>query len=1497
MGIWVDWNRDNDFDDTYETISVTGSPGPGSYTATIDPPASATTGDCIMRIRITYNKTPEPCGYDSFGEVEDYTITVAPSVPNYWTGNYNNYWGNGSNWSLGHIPTADEDVIIPNVNMPCIVDYSDKTCHDITIESGATVQIYDQALDVTDDATVYGSFELLHTAARLNIDDNIIWKSGSTGSMTGSATIDVTGNWNFESGANVQFSSGYINFSGSGDSYIRCYEDNCSIYHLRNYKNGAGDVLLVSGMSTEDFHITGNIYNYSSSTFNIYSSYSVILDGFFNNMGGDFYFEAGTFVFNGNPVAVDLKPNVGNYFNNLIVNVSTSLTLDNTYTNELLINGDIEISSGTLYANDFEITVMDNWTNSGTGTFDPGTSLVIFDSYGFHQDVNGNCTFYDVQQVNEAKYLRLNSTSGSTTVLNDLELNYYCYAYNDLDVNGELNIDNSISKFVAVGSSCNASIGSLNQGGTIICNGGTVTVNDLLEEGIYGTHHVISGTINLHQDGSSYIDINGDVTIDDGEMNLYGSFGTNCYFGYDNDASLTISGGILDIKELGILVSDSHNFVENITDGLIRTVHSFRCNRVDFTPTGGTLELYGGTDADVFVYPGSTLFDVNINKSGGDKSVVQFKDRNGNVTEKTKSNAVSLITDLVVTNELTITDGSLTLDGNELTVARDCYVYGTLNMTNAADILNVGASYSHRLWFYSGSTGNLSEGVANIYGWFQPLSGCSVTGSVNHTVVFKGANGGGPNNFEPTTTYGNIEIYKNAGSRTFVSAQATEPINIIGDLTVHSDNEFELQSKTVNVHGTVLDQPTSEIYIYETKKDGKNGALSDNDKTGKSSTSKGGYLEIDNDFTLNGLMDVGDGDVLMHGEFEIATTGTLNIDGGSVVSDVPYPAKGWEYIRGTFNMTDGLFEKTYNSPNFAPTATTNISGGIIRSGAGFNTSSTAGVFVPTGGVVEFIGNSEDGNILCYPGNSFYDLKINCTTGYTVHYWENTTVTNNLIIDAGAIECYYNSGTEDLYIGGNWINNVGSGGFIPNLGTVIFNGTNDVTITPDETFYNLTLDKATDADWLTLSDDITVLNDFVNYGGSLHTGSNTLDVNGNVNIDGGTLFVQAGGTLKVGDNKSLTTTSGSNFFIEGNSSNYATLTHSGSGRYACEISGEIAANYAIFEYMNGNGVYLFPGALINPTYTFNHCIFQNGAPAKGSAYLVLHESNTFTAYDTYFDNSSGNVGNNVWKNVATGNATFQAANGDFAGPEYELDIDNRVHWTDMDVELDIALMLEGAFNGTDMNTDLNTLGLIPLNQPFDSKPSADWYYTGSESVGSIPPDVVDWVLVKIKDASNAAGSLTAPIVAEQAAFLLNDGSVVDLDGSSSLDFSAISYSNGLFPVLYHRNHLGVISSDKMIRIGGIYTWDFTQAGSAYSNTNPGEKLLGSGIYGMYSGDVSGGGKVNTTDFLWWYGGAGKQGYLFGDCNLNSQSDNIDKNDFLYINIGTDSQIPGSKNSDE
>jgi len=223
-----------------------------------------------------------------------------------------------------------------------------------------------------------------------------------------------------------------------------------------------------------------------------------------------------------------------------------------------------------------------------------------------------------------------------------------------------------------------------------------------------------------------------------------------------------------------------------------------------------------------------------------------------------------------------------------------------------------------------------------------------------------------------------------------------------------------------------------------------------------------------------------------------------------------------------------------------------------------------------------------------------------------------------------------------------------------------------------------------------------------------------------------------------------------------------------------------------------------------------------------------------------------------------------------------------------INVEVLVFLEGPFAGTEMNTSLNTSGTIPLDQPYNIAP---WNYSGTENVLAIPnSEVVDWVLVELRDAVDAASATSATRVARQAAFIKKDGSIVGLDGTTSLQFSN-SITQQLFVVIWHRNHLGVLSANALTLSGGIYTYDFSTALTQAYNADFGYKVIGSGIYGMAGGDNDADGDVDLTDIATWKSNAGTTGYKSSDFNMNNQVSNTDKNDVWVENNGTlSTQVP-------
>jgi hypothetical protein len=238
------------------------------------------------------------------------------------------------------------------------------------------------------------------------------------------------------------------------------------------------------------------------------------------------------------------------------------------------------------------------------------------------------------------------------------------------------------------------------------------------------------------------------------------------------------------------------------------------------------------------------------------------------------------------------------------------------------------------------------------------------------------------------------------------------------------------------------------------------------------------------------------------------------------------------------------------------------------------------------------------------------------------------------------------------------------------------------------------------------------------------------------------------------------------------------------------------------------------------------------------------------------------------------------------------------------ELDLTVFLEGPYNiSTDlMETSLNSQNYIPMEQPYDPVlPYYDvndpvWKYRGFETVASIPAGVVDWVVVELRDANTPANATSATTIYKSAAFLLEDGSVVDLDGSSLLRFDPVQNQN-LYCVIYHRNHLGVISSAGLNESSGIYSYDFsTGVSQAYGGIN-GHKEIEPGVWGMVAGDGNGNGLIqNTDETAVWKADLGQSGYKGGDFNMNGLVQNTDETNYWKVNLGAGGQTPGKSSND-
>ncbi len=79
--MWLDYNKDGDFDDAGELIYDAGAVAKTAKTGSFTIPAGATAQETRLRISMKYNGAQTACEAFSYGEVEDYTAKIIDSVP------------------------------------------------------------------------------------------------------------------------------------------------------------------------------------------------------------------------------------------------------------------------------------------------------------------------------------------------------------------------------------------------------------------------------------------------------------------------------------------------------------------------------------------------------------------------------------------------------------------------------------------------------------------------------------------------------------------------------------------------------------------------------------------------------------------------------------------------------------------------------------------------------------------------------------------------------------------------------------------------------------------------------------------------------------------------------------------------------------------------------------------------------------------------------------------------------------------------------------------------------------------------------------------------------------------------------------------------------------------------------------------------------------------------------------------------------------------------
>jgi hypothetical protein len=209
---------------------------------------------------------------------------------------------------------------------------------------------------------------------------------------------------------------------------------------------------------------------------------------------------------------------------------------------------------------------------------------------------------------------------------------------------------------------------------------------------------------------------------------------------------------------------------------------------------------------------------------------------------------------------------------------------------------------------------------------------------------------------------------------------------------------------------------------------------------------------------------------------------------------------------------------------------------------------------------------------------------------------------------------------------------------------------------------------------------------------------------------------------------------------------------------------------------------------------------------------------------------------------------------------------------------LKLFLEAAYQSGSMKTLLRTNNLLPLSQPYTGAP---WSYAGSEHAATLPSTAVDWILVELR--TTTSGSST---VARRAALLNSNGTVTEPDGVSPVAFPTAA-RGAYYIVIRHRNHLAVMTPVAQALDSNSPLYDFSTAKSQYYGNDA--RNLAAGVWGLYGGDYSRDGFIDSDDFTGPDNQSFQSGYLQADLSMDGF---VDSDDFARTdnNFFKGTQVP-------
>ena len=1088
----------------------------------------------------------------------------------------------------------------------------------------------------------------------------------------------------------------------------------------------SGHLVVDNDPVSQPFTIAGNLENGATAKTYFVWTGNVTLKGDLTTVADYDYMitwvSTGTLIMDGYHQSIDL--NGDSSVPNLIARQTGNLTLND----HLYVYGNLTIESGVLIPGAHSIWMSSgNWINTaGPDAFDETGSLVVFTSSSGHQYCNNSETFNNLRVNKAAGSLRINNSAAVVTCAQydwtngGIDVLAGTFTANDLaedGVYGEYWVNP------------NATINLSNPGSTlnmkdvkiVFTNGGTININGVSGDsrwedidltmsgalsrfafnniGIYilnsasftPVFNISGGTISttgkFQNDRSTFNPTAGTIELNgSASSNLYVTAGSlyalkinkttlaNTVYLIDNLTVrnvLSIDSGTLDLGNQTLLVHQPVNVFGKLKMNSSLAVLDARHNLIFNDYSTGEINagiIYCGLDATINpeasfgMAPDAHLYITH--SLAGTLEVQAENALFGTVHIGTASAAaVCSLSDLYsreieVTGDLFIYPGSTANLNGALLVSGDfenhgvlnvgsgnfsCMGYfrlelsGTLNIdtgTCLVDQVNVLAgtlsinsgSFINNSFLVIQSTASVqlasgliqSTGLMAEYpGTLQPAGGLIrlYDDSLGGMGLFEVA----PGNWVP-----NLE---------FALPQAYTAI-LQDDLTIKGD---------FNLVSGMLSSATQTIYISGNWSN-QGGVYSTN--SGRVVFNGSGHQYVNNSETFNIVeANKSGGAIRVNGTDAVVTFAQYDWTAGAV-----------DVLAGTLNINDLADNGMYGGYYCTPGGTLNI----VQDAA--QTLNLFGIIQLTGGAVNISGGSgADANWARYSactvnvsgGSLNYldkGIQIRNTYAFT------NSITGGTISTAGSIYC-------------NRTDFVPAGGTFEMTGAT--NANLDFQSAPGSSLYNLRISKANLSARVTQTASVqTIRGDLTIDNGTYYMLNRTLNCLGFLRIfTDAMLSCQGLSTVKMGAAKAIYVNSGGYIDAVGtNNDTRTTFTHISDGTYSFNIyeGGHLGANFATFEYLDGNGLHIYLGGLVDGLH---NCTFQNGT--AGAPLLNVDNEQNFVMNFASFPTNAGGNAYNIRKSAPLGSITLNEYSGVFSGEDFEYDPNDRVYWTGPDVNLQLV----------------------------------------------------------------------------------------------------------------------------------------------------------------------------------------------------------------------------------